>query len=91
LNTDATYNTCSFLVDTGADISLINQNKIRTNHPKYRKKCTIHGVTSSSIESELAITSNILLNHYEKCVKQEFQVVDNDFPIPANGILGETF
>jgi hypothetical protein len=26
------------------------------------------------IESELAITSNILLNNYEKCVKQEFLV-----------------
>uniref|UniRef100_A0A1Y1L2Y9 RNA-directed DNA polymerase n=2 Tax=Photinus pyralis TaxID=7054 RepID=A0A1Y1L2Y9_PHOPY len=94
LKINAVGATSSFLVDTGADISVIKISKISQNYPKYPKKCTIHGVTASTIQSTFAITTNIFLdvdNRVEHEVEHEFHIVSDDFPIPADGILGRDF
>lgn len=84
-----TLGTCVFLIDTGADISLIKNNKINIQHPTYTQKCTIHGVTSSTAESSLATISKLYINH--NVINHNFQIVDSSFPIPGDGILGRDF
>lgn len=81
---------CTLIVDTGADISLIKENilqkstNIYTNH-----KCIINGVTSGKIETIGISHTNILMNGVK--IPLNFQVVDKEFPIATDGILGRDF
>lgn len=81
---------CTLIVDTGADVSLIKENilqpttNIYTNH-----KCMINGVTSGQIETIGISHTNILMNGVK--IPLNFQVVDKEFPIATDGILGRDF
>ena len=81
---------CTLIVDTGADVSLIKENilqpttNIYTNH-----KCMINGVTSGQIETIGISHTNSLMNGVK--IPLNFQVVDKEFPITTDGILGRDF
>lgn len=81
---------CTFLVDTGADISLIKKSKINPHHDVYRRNTTIHGVTESIVISEIACAAKISIGS-NQFIDQSFQIVDEDFPLSVDGILGRDF
>lgn len=82
--------TVTLLVDTGADISLFKRTKISPRQPVNRAdNIKIQGVTDGltysigRTETQLYI-DDFTLNH-------TFHIVENNFPIPSDGILGRDF
>lgn len=74
----------SFLIDTGADISICKQKDIE-NIDK-RNISNLSGITLETIES---IGTAYLNLHFEKQhITHNFHIVSNDFPIPTDGIIG---
>lgn len=81
---------CTFIVDTGADISIIKEHILEPSTNIYTKhKCIINGVTRGKIETIGIAYTNILLNHMK--IPANFQVVEKDFPIITDGIVGRDF
>lgn len=83
-------NPCTFIIDTGADISIIKENSLNLTQnifPKY--KCIINGVTDGKINSIGITYTNILID--DLTIPAKFQVVDKNFPICTDGILGRDF
>lgn len=78
------------MIDTGADISLfkINEND-NIQHILSDAKCRITGITNTETSSLGTITAKLYFDN--NCVNQEFHVVDDNFPISTNGILGRDF
>lgn len=80
----------TFIVDTGADISVFKRTKV---HPDQMLDISnpikIKGVTNG-ITSSIGLTNTIILvNGHE--LEHKFHIVNSDFPIPADGILGRDF
>lgn len=81
---------CTLIVDTGADISIIKENSLvltQNIYPKYN--CTINGVTDGKTKSVGLTYTNLLINNVN--IPANFQVVDKNFPICTDGILGRDF
>lgn len=78
-----------FLVDTGADISLLKQ----FNNDYYRLNTshitTISGIGQGTIKSLGSIQLDLRVNNF--IIPHEFHIVHGDFPIPCDGILGMDF
>lgn len=82
--------TMVLLVDTGADISLCKINKIIPKQFINRKNAIkIKGVTDGLTFSLGTTQTEIYMQNY--AIHHTFHVVDEDFPIPADGILGRDF
>lgn len=86
---EATGTTNTFLLDTGATISTLKCSrllKIVQINPYRKCRGIIEGLltTQGAIVTDISIGDNILLNH-------SFQIVDDKFPVPADGILGLDF
>ena len=82
---------CSFIVDSGADISIFKGEKILPNQRiDIQKKFKINGITPKTIET-IAETETCLITNENLSFVHNFQIVDNDFPIPTDGILGRDF
>lgn len=80
--------TCTFIVDTGAEISIFKQGKVKPTqilNPSKRFKVTgiTEGFTNTIGETSTNITfpNGLTVNH-------SFQLVNNEFPILTDGILG---
>lgn len=81
---------CTLIVDTGADISVIKENILNPNQHIYpAQKCIINGITEGKTESIGLTYTNIKID-YNK-IPANFQVVDKNFPICTDGILGRDF
>ena len=81
---------CNLIVDTGADISIIKENTLEQLQNIYpQRNCIINVITKGSIESVGKTYTNILINNFK--IPHEFQVVEKDFPISPDGILGKYF
>lgn len=82
---------CTLIVDTGADISIFKRNKI-TNVQilDTAKRFKITGITDGSAET-LAETETMLQFENGLNLSHNFQIVDENFPIPTDGILGRDF
>lgn len=81
---------CTFLVDTGADISIIKANIVKPTQIYYPdEKCFISGIGHNGISSLGSTYANIIVDGTS--VNQKFQIVENDFPIPTDGIIGRDF
>lgn len=79
---------CSFIVDSGADISIFKRNKILPNQRiDLNRKFKINGITNSTIET-IAETETALITENDLSIVHNFQIVDDSFPIPTDGILG---
>lgn len=80
-----------FIIDTGADISLLKKNFIKDDilcDPE--KKFTIQGITNENIKTLASVKSKILLPR-QISLDHEFQIVEKNFPISCAGILGKDF
>ena len=81
---------CTFIVDTGSDISIIKAHKIRPNHIYYpNEKCTISGIGHDVTQSQGTILTYIKFTNI--LLDGKFHIVDNNFSIPTDGILGRDF
>lgn len=79
------------LVDTGADVSILKPGKIFANQiVDTNNKCTITGINKISVDTSGSITTSIRLNE-ETELMHKFQIVHQEFPITADGILGRDF
>ncbi|XP_055597534.1 uncharacterized protein LOC129747381 [Uranotaenia lowii] len=90
LRLNASNKICSFLVDTGADISILKFGAINPNwtyNPDNR--CSIRGITTE--EKVSYGTINCLIDTENYALESSFHLVGNDFPIPTDGILGRDF
>ena len=92
LNVDILKNkNSSFLIDTGADISIIKKAFIKEDVICFPNlKCTITGITTDQIQTLALCEGNIFLND-NKSITQNFHIVSNEFPIKSMGILGKNF
>lgn len=81
---------CTLLVDTGADISLFKRNKINPNQIiNQANLCTMKGITNGFTKSLGTTNTTLSINGEE--IECQFHIVDNNFPIPSDGILGRDF
>lgn len=83
--------TCSFIVDTGADVSLFKICKVQPNYIVDRNKhYRITGISDDTKETLAeAVTSLHFFNGLT--VNHNFQLVEPNFQIPTDGILGRDF
>lgn len=90
LRADVSDTPITFMVDSGSDISVVKCNKLKLNQQFYpTETCSITGIGSGAVNSIGCIYSNINVN--DKNLPQKFHIVNNDFPIPTEGILGRDF
>lgn len=81
----------TFLIDTGSEISLLkatDTSELRANNISF-EQCKLTGITSNEIISHLSAT--LTLNFENELIPHNFKIVDNSFPIKADGILGRDF
>lgn len=80
----------TLLVDTGADISLFKNFKISPKQfiNEYNIS-NIKGITDGSTSSLGTTNTQIFINNY--AINHSFHIVEQNFPIPADGILGRDF
>lgn len=80
----------TFLVDTGATISIFKENKLKNNKfINYNSKCGISGIEANLRYTLGSTHTHLLLNNH--AVEHTFHIVENNFPIPADGIIGLDF
>lgn len=81
---------CTFLVDTQADISLIKISYINPNITINDSEIiNITGITPNAISTLGTICTNLIISN--QLIRQVFHIVSDDFHIPASGILGKDF
>lgn len=80
----------TLLIDTGADISVFKENLISENQIYYpQQNCTVSGITNEKIQSIGNTHTHMEINEIQ--IPVSFQIVENNFPIPTDGILGRDF
>lgn len=85
-----TGTTNTYLLDTGADISVIKQSKIRPGqYVDTASRSKIKGVTEGFQNTLGMIDTEIFAEKFG--LEHNFHIVSNDFPIPTDGILGRDF
>lgn len=91
LSIDISTAKCSFLIDTGADISLLNANVVEgSTIVNTETKCNITGINTEKIPTLGSTEVKVTLSE-EKQITQTFQLVEKDIQIPTDGILGRDF
>lgn len=76
----------NLLIDTGADISICKENFINSDFINTCATCKFTGITNEEIFSTGKINLKLLLE--EEIIEHEFAVVQSDFPIATDGIIG---
>lgn len=80
----------ALLVDTGADISVFKRTKVHLDQIiNCSNQIKIKGVTNEIANSLGTTKTNILIDQFS--LNHEFHIVNHDFPIPCDGILGRDF
>lgn len=80
----------SFLIDTGADISLLKINFLKSNVLINSSNVSfIKGIGDGSIPTHGTVDCQIFVKNI--FLKHNLHIVDEDFPIPCSGILGLDF
>lgn len=83
-------NFVTLLVDTGADVSLFKRDKVNPDQLIYTHNTSIlKGITNGTTKSIGSTFTNIFIEGHS--VEHTFQIVDSDFPIPTDAILGKDF
>lgn len=81
---------CTFLLDTGADLSDFKKHKLDPNlNINTNETCSIKGIGDGNIDSYGVISAELFLNRV--ALRQKFHIVPKNFPIPCDGILGIDF
>lgn len=89
VNLKTTYGSILFLVDSGAEISVIKLNHLNDDTMVKKEKIIITGVGKGSIESLGMCKEKVLID--DSIFSHTFHIVPNDFPITMDGILGYDF
>ena len=91
IDTDVSNCNLTFLIDTGADISVIKSKKLYAQTLYWSDSSVkISGITNGIISSIGKSTINFFANT-ENRLSHEVHIVDSSFPIPTDGILGIDF
>lgn len=79
-----------FIVDCGSDISIMKASKIKRAQIYYPSlKCDIIGIGQGNVSTMGTTNTNILLNGNK--IPHKFHIVEDNFPIPTDGIIGRDF
>lgn len=82
---------CTFIVDTGAEISIFKLGRLSPMQPvDTNKTFSVTGVTEG-VTNTLGETNTNLTFNNGLTVSHAFQLVGDDFPIITDGILGRDF
>lgn len=82
---------CSFIIDSGSDISVFKKDKVSyLQHINPTKRFKVTGITDGVTET-IAETETILQFENGLQLKHQFQLVNSIFPIPTDGIIGRDF
>jgi Retroviral aspartyl protease len=82
---------CTFLIDTGSDISIFKQQLITNlDNVDTTSSCNIIGVTSNTIKT-IGLATLILKQNEHAKIEYNFQIVSEKFPIEVDGIIGRDF
>jgi len=79
----------SFLLDTGATLTLIKVGHLKGNTLIREKQLALTGVTGHKIYTLGKIKATIIVGNRE--IRHTMHVIKNDFPIDYEGILGNDF
>lgn len=80
----------TFIIDTGADISIFKRGQVHLDQiVNISAASKIKGVTEGLVSSLGVTKTNIMIDNYE--IPHFFHIVENSFPIPGDGILGRDF
>lgn len=80
----------SYLIDSGADISIFKTDKINKDQViNANSKREIAGITNTTVKSFGTTKTELFFNHNK--IIHEFHIVNKDFPIPTDAILGRDF
>lgn len=86
-----TNSKCTLIINSGTDISLFKCGKILLNQPINRNiRYKLSGISRGISETIAETTTNLRLNDCLE-ISHNFQIVNDDFPIPTDGILGRDF
>lgn len=79
-----------FIVDCGSDISVLKASKIKSTQIYYpTEKCNIMGIGHGAISTIGTTHTNLLVNDMK--IPHKFHIVEENFPIPTDGIIGRDF
>lgn len=79
------------LVDTGAEISILKPGKINPDQiVNTADKCKISGINNYTVDT-LGTTETTIKLDTENEIEHSFQIVQQEFPIATDGILGRDF
>lgn len=81
--------TCTFLLDTQAGISILKHNLIKSNTITDPTIVNIQGITNETVPTLGLINTNFKI--YDFQLPHNLHLVPEEFPIPADGILGDDF
>lgn len=80
----------TFLVDTGADISIFKKSHINQNVFIDTSTVTrLNGIGHGTVSTLGMVSADLILE--DLLVRHDFHVVEDNFPIPCSGILGLDF
>ena len=79
----------TFLIDTGADISLIKRNSLNNDIALDDNICKIMGINDKESYSLGSFRANLDIDNNK--FHQELYVINDDFPIQTDGIIGRDF
>lgn len=79
----------TFLIDTGADHSLLKENVIESTNVDNNQQINIHGIGQGVEHSIEMIVTEVQTGKF--IIPHNFHVVNCKFPIPCAGILGIDF
>lgn len=90
MEVDLSDSKCTFIVDTGSDISIVKANKVKPTQIFYaEEKCIISGIGQEGIHSLGSTFTYIRTENIQ--IEHKFHIVDDEFPIPTDGIIGRDF
>ena len=86
---DATNETNVYLLDTGANISVLKIGNLLNSVLIDDNSCKISGIADGLITTHGTVDTNVIIENWS--FQHTFHIVDDDFPIPCDGILGFDF
>jgi hypothetical protein len=90
VNTDINDEPLALLVDSGSDLCLNNEQYVQyLKDINENNVCYIKGISLQTLQTLSTINVSLIFNEME--YNQEFHIVQHDFPIPHNGIIGRNF
>lgn len=90
LNLDICNSDNKFLVDSGAEVSLLKENCLKTGVQVTKETCYLKGISEEKIQT-LGICEAFIAFKDNEIISHKFYIVNKDFPIPDSGLVGRDF